>query len=297
MKRLAAVVFSLALLVWLSLDERWREVLSLFATLELHVAAIVLTGLAFSYLLRAMRVYDEFRHGGDGRFIACLRIVLIHNALVNVVPFRGGEVAFPVLLNRTFGTPVPRAVASLLWFRLQDAFIVAIAACIIWPGIPLWLRLIGIASLMVVAWYLPRWAALNNTLLPTHRWRQHVVKLRAAFATSARHARFSWLWTISNWSVKLSVQAWLLATLLSTEWAIGATGALGAELASILPVQGVAGFGTYEAAAAGAVAAQGVSFSHGLQAALVLHVVVITSALALGALAWLALPSRNEPTP
>jgi hypothetical protein len=50
--------------------------------------------------------------------------VLIHNAMMNVVPFRGGEAAFPLLLRQSFGIPLPRAIASLFWFRLQDAFVV-----------------------------------------------------------------------------------------------------------------------------------------------------------------------------
>ena len=67
----------------------------------------------------------------------------------------------------------------------------------------------------------------------------------------------------------------------------GAAGALGAELAAILPIQGVAGFGTYEAGAAAALLPAGIAFSDGLQAALVLHLFVIACALSAGALAWL----------
>lgn len=297
MKRLLAVAFSLALLGWLLADGRWRELATYFARLDPALLGLALAGLLASYVLRALRVHDEFRHDGPGRFLPCLRIVLIHNAMVNVVPFRGGELAFPVLLRRTFGTPVPRAVASLFWFRLQDAFVVAALACLVWPGLPPLLRAAGVAGIILCAWWLPRWARASRPAAEASSGRpaQLVARLRLAFAESTRHARRGWLWTLANWSVKLAVQAWLLANLLAAPLTQGASGVLGAELAAILPIQGVAGFGTYEAGAAAAMAPHGIALERGLQAAFVLHLVVIASALGAGALAWLCLPAGALP--
>lgn len=291
MKRLLALLASLALLAWLASDARWRELGTAFARLSGPVLAIGVAGFFISYLLRAGRVYDEFRGAAGSRFGVCLRIVLIHNAMVNVVPFRGGEAAFPVLLRQAFGTPLGRALASLFWFRLQDALVVAVLAVIVWPGLPIELRGAAVAVLIGFAWYLPRWARAP------HKWAEgpavtaRLAKLRDAFAESARHARFGWMWTIANWSVKLATQAWLLAALLPARPAVGAAGALGAELAAILPVQGVAGFGTYEAGAAAALLPHGISFESGLQAALALHLFVIACAVGAGGLAWL-IPAR-----
>ena len=85
-----------------------------------------------------------------------------------------------------------------------------------------------------------------------------------------------------------------LRGLLHSAWPLGATGALGAELAAILPIQGVAGFGTYEAGAAAALRAGGVLFEAGLQAALGLHLFMIASAVSAGALASLFVPGQVE---
>ena len=296
MKRIAGVVLTLALLAWLAGDARWRELGSAFARLTPAMLAIGAAGFALSYLLRALRVHDEFRAEARGRFPACLRIVLIHNAMINVVPFRGGEAAFPLLLRQTFGTPLGRAIASLFWFRLQDALVVAVLAVLVWPGLPPALRAAGVAALVGGAWYLPRWARAPHDWAAGRPLAAKLGKLRDAFAESTRHARFGWLWTIANWSVKLAVQAWLLAALLPAPLATGAAGALGAELAAILPVQGVAGFGTYEAGAAAALLPIGVAFERGLQAALALHLFVIACALAAGALAWLAPVPRSPAT-
>ncbi len=288
MKRALAVLFTLALLAWLAGDARWRELGDAFARLSPAMLAVGAGGFLASYLLRALRVYDEFRADARGRFGACLRIVLLHNAMVNVVPFRGGEAAFPLLLRRTFGTPLGRAVASLFWFRLQDALVVAVLAVAVWPGLPPALRAAGVAALVAGAWYLPRWARAPHAWAERGALAAKLGKLRDAFAESTRHARYGWLWTVANWSVKLAVQAWLLAALVAGPLATGAAGALGAELAAILPVQGVAGFGTYEAGAAAALLPNGIDFESGLQAALVLHLFVIACALAAGAVAWLA---------
>ncbi|HMV64392.1 MAG TPA: lysylphosphatidylglycerol synthase transmembrane domain-containing protein [Rhodocyclaceae bacterium] len=287
LKRLFAVALSLALIGWLAADGRWRGVGEVFARVPLSVLAVSALGFGLSYSLRALRVWDEFRRHASGRFGACLRIVLIHSAMINVLPFRGGEAAFPLLLRQTFGVPLPRALASLFWFRLQDAFAVMGVAALVWPGLPTLLKLAGAVSVFALAWWLPRWARAP------HAWADHggltakLAKLRDAFAESTRHARFGWLWTLTNWSVKLAAQAWLLAALIPAALDVGAAGALGAELAAILPVQGVAGFGTYEAGAAAALLPSGVALATGLQVALALHLFVIAVSVSGGALAWL----------
>lgn len=287
MKRALAILLSLGLLGWFLADARWNTLGAALARLTPGIVLVAVAGFAASYLLRALRVFDEFRTDARGRFGACLRIVLMHNAMVNIVPFRGGEAAFPVLLQRTFGTPLPRAVASLFWFRLQDALVVGTVAVGVWPGLPVPLRAAGLLGLAVFAWGLPRWARTPHDWAARGKLAGKLAKLRDAFGESTRHARFGWLWTISNWSVKLAAQAWLLAALLSTGMPQGAAGALGAELAAILPIQGVAGFGTYEAGAAAALLPAGIAFGDGLQAALALHLFVIACALGAGAIAWL----------
>lgn len=287
-KRILAVAVTLVLLLWLLSSDQGMAFVSVLGRLDPGVIAIAAAGFAASYLLRALRVWDEFRHEQPGRFGACLRIVLIHNAMVNIIPFRGGEAAFPILLGRLFGTPLGRAVASLFWFRLQDAFVVFALAICVWPGLPLWVRGVGLACLLITAFTLPRWARRPHDWLTRSGPLSKLAKVRDAFAASTQHARYGWLWTIANWSVKLAAQAWLLATVLPADIAVGAAGALGAELAAILPIQGVAGFGTYEAGSAAAMTPHGVTLQAGLQAALALHLFVIACACTAGFLAWLA---------
>ena len=133
--------------------------------------------------------------------------------MINVPPFRGGEAVFLLLLRQSFGVALPRAIASLFWF-LQDAFVVMALAAIVWPGIPRCSRPGGGRVLLtgLVA------AALGAG---AHAWGEasgFTAKARQRCATplpkAPRHARFGWLWTIANWTVKLAAQAWLLAALI-----------------------------------------------------------------------------------
>ncbi len=287
MKRALAILVSVALLAWLLSDGRWRALVGTLDQLSAQLVLVALAGFACSYALRAVRVWDEFRADARGRFPACLRIVLVHNAMVNVVPFRGGEAAFPLLLRQTFGTPLPRALASLFWFRLQDAFAVFVIAACAWPDLPLWLRAVALAGLCSVAIWLPRWARTPHAWHDGSPLAAKAARLRDTFAETTRHARFGWLWTLANWSVKLLTQAWLLAQLLPSPLEVGAAGALGAELSAILPIQGVAGFGTYEAGAAAAMLPSGIPLEDGVRAAFALHIFVIASAVLAGAIAWL----------
>lgn len=284
-------MLSLAFLVWLMLDARWSGWFVAAEQLTPTVIGIALIGLFTTYLLRALRIFFEFRHASRGRFTTCLRIVLFHNALVNVVPLRGGELAFPLLLRRNLGVSIEKAVVSLLWLRLQDAFVLLGLTMLVWPGFPVWARMAGVMGLVLLALTLPMVASRLPSTNESSGWRSRLEKMRVALAESARHARVGWLWTLANWSIKLAVQAWLLAQILSAPLATAGAGALGAELAAILPIQGVAGFGSYEAGAAAAMLGQGINFSDGLQAALVLHLCILASALASAlsavTLAWL----------
>ncbi|MCL2875224.1 MAG: flippase-like domain-containing protein [Betaproteobacteria bacterium] len=283
MKRGLAIAFTLAFVFWLVEKQQWDAFVLMLGQLPGNALGLALAGFFLSYLLRAARVYEEFRHEASGRFGACLRLVLLHNAAVNIVPFRGGEAAFPVLLGRFFGTPLTRALASLFWFRLQDALVVTVVAVAVWPGLPPAFRLTGVVALIVFAWALPRWARRPGHPLPGGRF----ARLRDAFAESTQHARFGWLWTAANWSVKFAAQAWLLAALIGTEIRTAVTGVLGAELAAILPVQGMAGFGTYEAGTAMALLPNGIELADGLRAALALHLFVIACSICAGIIALL----------
>ncbi|GAA5160345.1 lysylphosphatidylglycerol synthase domain-containing protein [Viridibacterium curvum] len=329
LKRLFALLCSAALIAWFVLGGDREAQLAALGQRLARIDGLQLAGLiaafAATYLLRAGRIFDEFSHfaapptqplradppaegagkvlgrpgdfsAGHVRFASILRLSLIHNAMVNVLPFRSGEATFPILLNRWFGVPTARAIAALLWLRLQDAFVVLALAALVWPDLPAALRAMWIAAVLLAAWGIPHWARNHDALLDqaSHsKFGRLVTKFRSALAESTHGAGRSWLWTLANWSLKLVAQAWALSLLLGASLQSGLAGAMGVELAAILPIQGVAGFGTYEAGGAALLRTHGIMLADGLQACLILHLFVIACALSAGALAAVLLPGQS----
>ena len=291
-KRALALLISIALLAWLAHSGDWHGVWLHLARLPASTLLLVIAGLILSYLLRAARIHDEFRDVAGSRFWAIARITTAHNAAINVLPFRSGEAALPILLQREFGVPMTRALVSLLWLRLQDAFVVLLLAAWVWPGLPLALRIIWSLAVLFATWAIPAWARNHDSAsVAAAGLAGKIAKLRVALAHSSRGALRSWGWTLGNWSIKLAAQSLLLSSMLASPISLASAGVLGAELASILPVQGVAGFGTYEAGVAAALAPHGLLVAASLQAALALHLVIIAVAVVAGAAGLVLLPT------
>ncbi|MDQ7990063.1 MAG: lysylphosphatidylglycerol synthase transmembrane domain-containing protein [Candidatus Dactylopiibacterium sp.] len=293
-KRALGLAITVGLLAWVLAGARWSELAAALSRISASDLMLATAAFTASYLLRAGRVHDEFAADTGASYARVLRLTLLHNASINVLPFRSGEAAFPILLNRWFGVTTTRAVVALLWLRIQDAFVVLALAAFVWPGLPAALRALWIALVCVAAWAIPAWARRHPAEQASGgRFTQTIHRVRAALAQSTRRSLRGWLWTLANWSVKLAAQAWLLGALLQTSLSTGMSGALGVELAAILPIQGVAGFGTYEAGGAALLAAHGIPFAGGLSAALALHLFVIALALLAGGLALAFLPGAQ----
>ena len=214
--------------------------------------ALAALGLSASYLFRAGRIHAELgrRWGASRR--RCLEVMLLHNAAVNVVPMRGGDLAYPYLVHQRLGVPIADGVGSLVWMRCQDALVLALLATAIWPGIPPAIRWAGAASIAAAMAGLVRilpWTAVR--LAGVAERRRLLGILRAALvavAQATEHGPAGWACCAASWSTKLVAVGSLLAPLAGLS-ALGAvSGALGGEIAGALPLQGPAGFGTYEVA-------------------------------------------------
>ena len=284
MKYVVMISLTAAFVVWLVGSGQGSQVMIALGSLPGPLLLLLFAGMIVTYLLRALRVYYEFSDATRGRFAACLQLVLTHNALVNVLPMRAGELSFPVLLKREFGVPMMRSGGSLLWLRAQDAIILAALSVVVWPGIDPSMRIAGVCLLILGGVLLPHVAQRLLSQFSTGK----LGTLCAALADSAHHARMGWLWTIANWVVKLTVLSQVFAQLLAADWQVGAAGAVGGELAAISPVQGIAGIGSYEAGAAAALKLSGIAWVDGLKAAFSLHLLVLASALVSAGIALLA---------
>lgn len=280
-----SLVLAGLLLVWMLGDGRLHEAFSRLIGIPAWVAATVIGSQAFSYFCRARRIAGEFSQSAPLPFTQFLRISLLHNFSVNIIPFRGGELMLPYLLRRA-GIPGARAVTTLIWLRVQDALVLGSIALLLWPGIALFLRstaILGIFLGVVIFRHTARRLRAPQAYPGLQKWFDAL--------TAALDAPLaSWGWSISNWLAKLAGQAVLLVALASAALNTGALGTLGGELSAMLPVQGVGGFGTYEAGVAFGLSGGQGDWLRYLVPAFALHLFTLLFAAASGILAWIALP-------
>jgi uncharacterized membrane protein YbhN (UPF0104 family) len=276
---------------WWRLLAPWRDI-SAMAIL----AAVALTFL--TYWLRALRVYDYYRLEMHGRFLACVRLTLLHNLLNNLMPMRTGELSFPVLMARDFRVPPTHSVPVLLWFRLMDLHTLALFALLTLGGhllgwVPavllsvIWLLLLPVAQRLA--------PGLRDTLGDPDGGRGRRLLYRAFDALPGAPAAFwrAWAWTFANWLLKLAVFVWVLGLFLEAPVAAGWLAVIAGDLTSVLPVHGVAGAGTYEAGVVAALLPFGVSGEAALTAAVNLHLFVLGSTI-LGGLLVPLLPDGRR---
>lgn len=257
---------------------------------------LTLMGLILSYGLRAGRLQVVMglsdRHGTAPRLgglrLDALRVILMHNAAVNLLPMRAGELSFPYLASRELRMPMARAVAALLWMRLQDLAVLVSLGLLCWPTLPWPMRLAALL-LVVVGWHASVWLLqrLHTDTPGTAGWRTLLNRLHGALLEPHHHRLATWGFTWANWSVKLMAGAWLISSITGVPPGPAWTGALGGELAAILPVQGPAGLGTYEAGVWGGLhLGTGIDLRSALPAALALHLCFLCCAVLAGLLAW-----------
>jgi len=274
---------------------------------------LTLAGLLLSYALRGARlqvVLDLDNHQAPprrwlGLRTDALRVILMHNAAVNLLPMRAGELSFPWLASRELGYPVARAVACLLWMRLQDVTVLVGLGIVLWPGLPWAWRAAGLAAI-VLGWMsllagLRAWDRNHpsDDSVPAGFFSRWLNKLRHALLESAHHRLAAWLLTLSNWVVKLAAGAFLLSAIADVRVLVAWAGALGGELAAIVPLQGPAGFGTYEAGVWAGMAtnlgASSAQLAQAIPAAIALHLCFLVCAVFAGVVALLL--TRLKPAP
>ena len=261
----ASILAGVALLAVLVAFTPWRLLAERVATVPWPGWVGATLGMSATYALRAGRLRAEWlwklRTLGLG-YRECLQITLLHNAAINILPMRSGEASYSFLLHRRWGVGLGDATASLLWLRLQDMMVLGVLGIAILVPAPLpWRIGFAVAAIAAAATLLPvlvrrvhvhaRGArARARASAPRARKAWHLVAKVAAAFRAARGGAAAWAFAIANWVLKLGIVGVLLASLANLPLGAGFCGALGGELAGVLPLQAPAGVGTYEAGVA-----------------------------------------------
>ena len=293
-------VVSLALFVGLVMLVQhyygWAELLAPWRYLSGISLLIALALVGVSHLLRAARVYDYFRTDTNGQLHRCLKVVLHHNFLNNLLPMRSGELSFPLFMSRYLEIPVQRSVPALAWFRFLDLHTIIGLAVLVtaqyffsswWLPLILLLLWLGFPFLMI---HLTR--KLETALSgPRGKLISRVRKMLSGLPQTRDIFYRSWFWTIINWIVKLSVLAWLMGQFGEVPFHAAWVGATVGDLTSILPFHGIAGACTYEAGVVAGLAPYGLTPESALPLAVNLHLFILASSALFGLIAWL-IPTR-----
>lgn len=305
-------LMGLGLLAWLLHQVPLQTVKQVLAHASPGVWALTLAGLALSYGWRAARLQVvlglDGQKGGKrwaGLRLDALRVILMHNAAVNLLPMRVGELSFPWLASKHLNMPLDASLASLLWMRLQDLAVLIALGLLMWPTLSVPWRSGGLV-LLVIGWHGGIWLlkGLHGRLPKTSAerampgWVDLLTRCHSALVAPHHHRWSAWALTWANWTTKLSAGACMLGALTQQTWRVGWAGALGGELAAVVPIQGPAGFGTYEAGVWAGCALHAGTASQAasaiVPAALALHLCFLLCAVTAGLLAWLT-PAWSTP--
>lgn len=278
-------------IIWLEHYLGWKTVLSAWAALPQQLLAALLLLTASSYALRAYRVHRYFFEHCAGAYHQTLRLSLQHNAINNFLPMRLGEASFPLLMKRHFGLSLARSSAGLLWIRLADLHCLSCLFLLsLYPSFGV-LFLLAAALLLILprlAWQLTR---THQQRLP-QRWQDLLGVLQDYAPRDFKHWRQLYLLTLATWLSKLLALTAIMLAFIELPASQALLAVIGADFSSVLPIHGLAGSGTYEAAMLISLAPFQIESQTVIAAAVNVHLYLLASSL-LSVLLALLIPSRK----
>ncbi|WP_165220970.1 lysylphosphatidylglycerol synthase transmembrane domain-containing protein [Affinirhizobium pseudoryzae] len=266
----------------------WGDILARWQEAGWQTLAVAMLLLLSTYVLRTWRIHDYFPRETAGHFRRLLRLVQVHNLLNVMMPFRSGEVSFPLLMRKEFGVSLPRATSALLVMRLLDLHALLAAAGF---GLALekghalaWLLWLAFAAAPALGFGLRRpLFRLLHGAVPS-RLEKLLSEVEAGLPVDGLAFFRAWGVTLVNWSVKVAVLAWVLVLLGDLNLGPAFGGALGGELSSVLPVHAPGGVGTYPAGITAGALGFGADHAEGAlavlgKAAVNAHLLIIVSSV------------------
>jgi hypothetical protein len=238
--RLVFWMLALLLLMALIRHSDWSLTFSRLMDVPKTVLVICTLGWLSSFLFRAFRFKGEWNAHGKISLWDSLSLTFLHNAAVILVPFRVGELGYPVLVQKLLNVSLQQCIRSLLWLRFQDGIVLLSLAFLLLPFLSTELRIAGLSVVVILCLATQKW------WLRLLRSRHFLIRQVRAFLHQ-RSSPWGWFWSAANWIVKLLVVSMMLSNLTGLDTLQTLRGALAGELSALLPLTGPAGLGTYEA--------------------------------------------------
>ena len=284
---LAVIAYTLAIEYFYG----WIKIFAAWKAVPVWHIALALLLMFFTYAVRGLRIHYYFLPLTRGKLLICLKIMLLHNMLNNLLPMRSGEASFPLMMRNYFGLSLTSATAGLFLLRLLDLQVllsIGWFALVVFKGGDwlLWLSFpILLTAPLLLLQCAPWLCVAQKYLLPTGKPHKIIEKLLAALPRDFVHLFNLWLYTWLGWSSKLLVFTLVMLWFANTNWrsALGAT--LGGELSGMIPIHPPGGLGTYEASMVSTAKILGIEGDWVLFAGVQLHLLILLSTLLGGVVA------------
>jgi uncharacterized membrane protein YbhN (UPF0104 family) len=290
------IAITAAAIWYLITPEILRELLAVAETASWPSLALATALTAIVQWLRAWRFSIMTNHTSTLPGWPLVRIAFQLNFLNFTLPFRLGELGYPVMMRRAYGQPVAGSLGVLVLARLFDlstvgAIFMFMALVLGLGGTPTGSLALGAATaalaLAPIALVLSAEAARPLLRFLPENGRLAATLKPSLAALGARRAQLA--------AIALSFAIWLvfggLAALSANAVAsdippaIALLGASAGNIAFALPINGIGGLGASQAAWALAVSRAGVPWNDAVISAFALYAVTLTGALAFGGLA------------
>ncbi len=304
-----ALIISAVVLWWLLADGAGRTFLNALQTA--HLWPLALGGL-IAIAIQMIRAW-RFALLTDGRLdLPSWTMVGIATKLVLfnfLLPFKLGELSFPLMMKRAYGTPFGQGAGILILCRLLDlgtvaAIILLTAAWLLDPAIHGWspglVAAVGLMALIIpflIIERLPRLRRLTANL-PRVDHLAGQMSHGSAMMRPLRQRLLVALLTLTIW-IAHAVIAWLVAQAVGASFGFFsmAMASASSNLAFALPISGVAGLGPPQAAWASMLHWAGHDWDPAIATALLCHGVLLVTLSAFGAAFWIAQCFRTKRPP
>jgi uncharacterized membrane protein YbhN (UPF0104 family) len=270
---LASLIFALLILL-VEHYYGWAGILAQWSVVDLSDLLLLTLLTLLSYVLRAERVYRYFGQRMQHPRRAYLKISFLHNALNNFLPMRLGEAAFPLLMKRQFKQSMLSSTAGLVWIRLMDLHVLLLLAAIALGALLPTIGYLALAALIIGPVVIGLFRRRLLALLP-ERLQVKLTELEHLLPHSRGLIVATYLQTLIIWIVKLVALTLVLKAFLSIDFISAWVAVTTADLSGVLPIHGIAGSGTYEAAMLAALIPLGFGVEAALSAAINLHIYLL----------------------
>lgn len=241
----------------------WKETLAAWSQLSLATLLAAIALFVCSHVIRAYRIFEYSRSAFSNYYGTALKVSSLHQLANNLLPMRMGEAAYPMLMQRYTHTNWVEGSVRLLFLRLLDLWVAGTVFSFVLLSLALGNMVLSFVlcltlTLMLFAlwigWLMP---ALSRGHIPS--WLASLARRWAVIATLVENLRLACdlsrlehlrliAWTWLAWGAKLLAYSVLLAAMTDLTPVAALSAAFTGEMSSLLPIHGVAGAGTFEAA-------------------------------------------------